>query len=485
MAADTRPAAQGAQGARTARAVRDSWRSFTVLLVAQALIAVSDTVVLIALPSIGRDLHMDPVGATWVLNAYIVALGALLVVGGRVADVVGRRRLLAAGLVVFAASSGLAAVAPATAILIGARAAQGVAGALMTPAAMSLIADIFGAGRDRERALGWFAGIGGVAGSAGGLIGGMLAQVSWRAVFGALALLSAALLVATRRLPAGARPGQGLPDLPGALAGAAGISLLLFAGVRAGAGRTWTVTDTLALLLTGFALAYLRRRQSRARNPLLPAELVAHRAFPAAGLVMAGVGFLLFGGFYVITLYLQDTRGVGPFAASLWQLPASVAVIVGSRVAPRLVSRLGPSRTVIAGGLLQAVALAAAVTDLLPGPPANMALYLLPTTLWGVGLGISLVSGFISATAYAGAQQGAATGAATMFMQVGGAAGVAVLGLLAMEDSSSPAAVHVAMAVAALAGAVVAFGGWLLARGVTPASQNSCRAPRAAHPCQA
>ncbi|KQV15370.1 MULTISPECIES: MFS transporter [unclassified Kitasatospora] len=411
-----------------------------VLAAAQFVVVLSTSVVNVALPAIRDGVGLSSGGMTWVINAYGLAFGALLLLGGRTADLLGRRRVLLAGLAVFAAASLAAALAGSSGHLVAARAVQGVGAAAIAPAALSLVMQVFPPGPGRGKALGVWGAVSGGGGAAGVLLSGILtASLGWQSVFYASALSAALVLVAGVRLvPALAPSGGGLRriDLVGAVTITAALVALVYGLTLAGrSGWTdpWVAVSgaVAAALLVVFA-----RTERRHPAPLLPPRLLRTGSVGSANLLMALLGAVWIGLFFFLPLYQQQVLGDGPLQAGLSQLPLAAANIIGSSLAPRIARRLGPTPT-LAGGL----ALLAGGFAWLSGISAHgsfAADVLGPTLVIGLGLGIAFVQ--LTAAAVAGvpgADAGLVGGLVNTTRQIGGAVGLAVLATLAASRTAA------------------------------------------------
>ncbi len=404
---------------------RAAWRTFAIVAAVHCLVVMNDTVVFVALPSIGRMLGLAPADLGWVMNAYLLSLGGFLLVGGRLADRFGRRRVLIAGLIGMSLASALAALAWTGPVLIGARAAQGIAGALVAPAAMSAIAGIFRDTSERAKATGLLGGVSGIAGSVGALAGAGLTELGWRATFWFCVPTAALLAALVRRHLPDRRGDCALPDMLAATAFTGGVSLILLTitgiGIRPAAVTALTATGGVA------ALAAAWHRQRTARDPLLPQALTRSASTVRGIGLNAVLGFGLFGGFLIVTLFLQVLHGLDPLPAAAWMLPISGAMFAGSLTAVRLLAHMPPQRVLRGALTVQAIGLGcwAVATHADAGMPG----YGVAGALWGLGVGASLASAFVWATRdVPRPAQGAAAGAVNTALQVGGAAGVAVLG---------------------------------------------------------
>jgi EmrB/QacA subfamily drug resistance transporter len=365
----------------------------TLLCLAQFMLIVDVTVVNVAMPTIGADLGLGRGGLAWVVAAYSLCFGGLLLLGGRLADAVGPRRTLLAGLALFTAASATAGMAQDGAMLIGARAAQGVGAALLSPAALAILTTVFD-GPARTRALGVWAALGGTGAASGVLLGGALTSgPGWRWVFAVNVPVGVALLAAVPRVvPAIAGRRGGGVDLPGALAVTAGAGLLLYGLIRAG-DDGWSDPAALACLAAAaVAVALFAVRERTARTPLVPPRLLAQRDLAAGAAVMLAGSALLIAAFFLCSLYLQDVRHYSPWRTGLAFLPVALATIAGAHTGVRMLGRVGRRPVGMA-----AFAVAAAGAALLSRLPAggSVLLRLEPGfVLLAAGLG----AGFVCAT---------------------------------------------------------------------------------------
>jgi EmrB/QacA subfamily drug resistance transporter len=390
------------------------------------------SIVNVALPSIARDLHFSVQSLQWVLSGYIVTYGGFLLLGGRVADLLGRRRILVAGTALFGLASLAGGLAPNAGTLVGARLAQGLGAALMSPAALSILTTSFSYGTDRVKALGAWGAMAGMASVAGVFLGGVIsAGPGWRWVlFVNLPVCALVLAAAFRLLPADAGPsgktGPALSsfDVPGAILGTGGMLLLIFALVRApddgwGAERTVGDLAAAAALLTGFVL-----NERRHRNPLVPLSIFRIKGLAAADAtqVIAMAGF--YSAFFFLTLYMQDVLGFSAVRAGAAYVPAAAMVAISAGIGTTLITRVGTRPLIVAGALIAAggvywlsriPAHGFYVTDLLPG------LLIMALGLGGVFVGVQTaanagvpprLAGLAAALINASLQVGAALGLA-------------------------------------------------------------------------
>jgi EmrB/QacA subfamily drug resistance transporter len=425
------------------RPQRRPWSVLVLLSVAEFMVILDATVVNVALPSIGRALHFAAGNLQWVVIAYVLLSGGLVLLGGRAADVAGRRRMFLAGLAVFTAASLASGLAPTAGALIAARAGQGLGAALLTPAALSIITTTY-SGAQRAAALSAWGAIGGGGAAAGVLAGGVLTTwLGWRSVFlvnvpvGAVAGVLSLRLVPRAGSPT--RIGRNL-DLPGAALATAG----LVTGVYALAGTPshgWGSARTLLLLAVSFGLlAAFAAVERSARRPLLPPGTWRSRSLVAGVVVMLGATGILVGTFFLNSLYLQDVQHASPLRAGLEFLPVTAVIGLGAHLASRLLPRAG-TRVLAAAGLalmgggallLSGVsARAGYVTGLLPG-------------LLVIGAGTGLVFPAVSVTALsevATDRAGLASGLMTTAHEIGAALGVAVFSVVALAVSGGGFAV--------------------------------------------
>lgn len=352
------PAAAGHLPRARARSRR--WWALAILSVAQFMIILDVTVVNVALPSIGIDLGLGPAGLTWVLTAYSLAFGGFMLLGGRVADVVGRRRTFLTGLALFTLASLASGLAAAGSALIAARAAQGLGAALASPAALAIIVTSF-EGPERDRALGVWAALGAAGAAAGGVLGGALVSgPGWRWIF--LINVPVGLAVASSiRFALGAAADRGHVarlDVRGAVLATTAIGLLIYGLVAAGDGG-WRSTSAQAALIAGMAgLALFALAERQHPSPLLRLELLARRSVASGTLLMLTASGLLVGSFFVTSMLLQRVLGVSAIDTGLAFLPVAIATAAGAHIGARILGHVGARRTGAAAFVLAAVGLA-------------------------------------------------------------------------------------------------------------------------------
>ncbi|GAA2390179.1 MFS transporter [Nonomuraea africana] len=395
---------------------RTAWTPLAVLATAQFLVVLSTSIVNVALSEIRTGLGLTPAGLTWVVNAYVLAFGALLLLGGRSGDVYGLRRVFLAGTALFALSSLAAGLAGTASVLIAARAVQGVGAALLAPTALALVLTLFPSGKGRGAALGVWGAVSGAGGAAGVLLGGLLTGLyGWRAVFFVLVPFALAVLVAAWVMVTADRPRGGRIDVPGAVTVTAGLVALTY-----GLSGSWPAV-VAGLVLLGLFVVF----QRRSPDPLVPGRLLSTGSVARANVLMALLGAVWLGLFYFLPLYQQRVLGYTPMAAGLTQLPLALMITVSSWATGRL-----SGRAVLPGGLL-ALAAGLAWLSRTPADGAFLVDLLGPSLLIGAGLGVAFVR--LTALASAGvpaADSGLAGGLVNATRQVGGAVGLSFLTLL-------------------------------------------------------
>ncbi len=405
--------------------------------VAQFMVILDVSVVNVALPSIGRDLSYSATGLQWVVNAYVLTFAGFLLLGGRAADLFGRRRVFLFGLVLFSAASLVGGFAQSSAWLTTARAAQGIGGAVLSPATLTIIITTFPPGPRLARALGLWSATGGAGGAAGVLLGGILtAELSWRWVLfinvpiGAAAALAAVAYLTEAR---GTGPRQRL-DVFGAVTVTAGLAAVVYAIVGTDT-HPWGSASTIGWLAAGLVLlALFFGWQVRSRSPLMPLQLFRLRSVSAANVVMFLVGSAFFAMWYFLSLYLQDVLRYGPLKAGFAFLPMGLAIIVGAQGSSRLLARAGPRPLVLAGSTIAAGGFfwlsALGDTSHYWGSVFG------PGVLIAFALGILFTPLAAAATMGVGrSEAGLASGLLNTSRQIGGSLGLAVLATLAATET--------------------------------------------------
>jgi EmrB/QacA subfamily drug resistance transporter len=420
------------------------WLILAVVALAQLMVVLDATIVNIALPSAQHALGFSDIERQWVVTAYSLAFGSLLLLGGRLTDLIGRKATFIAGLIGFAGASAFGGAAGSFGMLVVARACQGAFGALLAPAALSLLTVTFRDSKDRGKAFGVFGAIAAAGGAVGLLLGGLLTQyLDWRwclyvnLVFAALACAGAALLL--RRQPAGPRPRL---DLPGLATEVAGMFCLVY-GFSDAASDGWHAPATWGFLVAGAALlAAFGYLETRASQPLLPLRIVADRNRAASYLSILITGAGMFGIFLFLTYYLQETLGFSPVTAGLAFLPMVAGTVVCSNLANIvLLPRIGP-RWLVASGMLAAATGLAWLTRI--GVHSSYAADVLPALLLAsAGLGFVMSPSMNTGTAgVAPSDAGMASAVVNTGQQVGGSIGTSLLNTMAASAAASYLASH-------------------------------------------
>jgi EmrB/QacA subfamily drug resistance transporter len=437
---------------------RRKWLALALLSVVQFMVVLDIAIVNVALPSIQVDLGFSQENLQWVISAYALVFGGFLLLGGRAADLLGRRRVFLAGVVVFTLASLLAGLAWSETSLIGARALQGLGAAIITPAALSILSTTFAEGRDRNIALGVWGAVGGFGAAAGVLLGGILTDaLSWEWIFFVNIPVGVASFALAPFLLKESRDARVRAfDVPGAVLVTGGLSLLVYAITAAGRDG-WLAGETLALfagsvvLLAGFVAWELRHPEPLMRFGIFRTRTVA--GANVAGLIM---GTVMFSMFLMLTLYMQQVLGYSAMKTGVAYLAVAGTAIVWSTVAAQLVTRIGVKpvltvgMTMLTGGLVYftQVSLGGSYfADLLPG-----------FLIIGVGIGFSFVP--ISIAALAGvepAEAGLASGLINTSQQIGGALGIAALSTIATTRTADAVAAGSAQDVALVDGFTAAF----------------------------
>jgi EmrB/QacA subfamily drug resistance transporter len=412
-----------------------------VVLGAQLMIILDMTVVNIALPHIQQGLHFSATGLSWVLNAYTLAFGGLLLLGGRAGDILGRLRVFLAGISLFTVASLAGGLATSAGMLLAARAAQGVGGAMASPAVLAMIVGSFAEGRERTRALGIYTAVVTAGASLGLVLGGVITEwLSWRWVLFINVPIGIAVVAIAPVFIAESRRQPGRFDLTGALASTAGMTSLVYAFIRAAASgwgnRLTLAAFAAAVVLLGIFLV----TETRARQPITPLRLFSSAgrsgSFAARLLLVAG----MFGMFFFLTQFVQDILGFSPLRAGIAFLPMTVGLFAVSRAAPRLLARFAPKALMLAGmlpviGGMAWLSMVSQSTSYLSG-------VLGPMLLFGIGMGVVFVP--LTMASLAGVRpedSGAASSMVNVMQQLGGSLGLAAL-VTVFGSASRNAAAH-------------------------------------------
>ncbi len=435
------------------------WRALTVLALVQFMIVIDSTIVNVALPSIQRDLQAPVSQLAWVVSGYVLMAGGLLLLGGRLSDLVGRQRLFLAGTALFALASLACGLAPSIEVLIGSRFAQGVGEAMASPAALSLVALLFPDERERAQALGVWGGLSGLGATAGVLLSGVLTNLlSWRWVFLInLPFALAALLLVPRLIgrDEGERSGQRI-DLLGALLVTGGL-IALVDGLLTASRVPWGDPAVVAPLLLGLAaLAAFVAVEARSSAPLVPLRFFRNRTRVSANIATVFLNSALTAMFFLLTLYMQTVLGFSPLGTGLAYLPFCLAFIPGLAISTQLTTRAGTKSAITVGFIVSALGMALLGRVPLGG---SFVVDLLPAMLvLAVGMGISLPA-LQTAALYdvSKTDAGLASGVQTTVQQLGSALGLAVLVTVALLRQTALQAGGAEPLAAATAGYQTAF----------------------------
>ncbi|MGW7607065.1 MFS transporter [Streptomyces sp. NPDC054766] len=420
------------------------WWALVIIALAQLMVVLDATIVNIALPSAQHDLGMSDGNRQWVITAYTLAFGGLLLLGGRIADLVGRKRTFVIGLIGFAVASGIGGAATTSGMLFGARALQGAFAALLAPSALSLLTTTFTDPKERGKAFGVYGALAGSGAAIGFIVGGLLTEyLNWRwclyvnipiaviTVIGAFGLLRD-------------RPGHKNVhlDVPGAVLGCGGLVAIVY-GVSEANSRGWTDPLVLGLIAGGVALlvAFVWW-QNRAPSPLLPLHIVKDRNRAGCFLTMGLAVIALFGMFLFMTYYLQVILGYSPVKTGLAFLPLTVAIIIGStQISARLLPHVAPRMLMVPGTILAAGGMLIFTQLTVDSDYAGQ---LLPgLLLMGLGMGLTFMPVFATATAGVAPQDAGVTSATVnTSQQVGGSIGTALLNTIATTTSTAYIAAH-------------------------------------------
>jgi EmrB/QacA subfamily drug resistance transporter len=402
--------------------------ALVLLAAAQFIVVLDASIVNVALPSIGKDLHFDEDSLSWVVNAYVLVFGGFLLLGGRLADLIGRRRLFIIGLVLFGVASFLGGLSQNEGQLILARAVQGLGGALLSPAALSILVNTFREGSERNKALGVWGAVAGSGGAVGTLLGGVLTDgLGWEWVLFVNTPVCLAVAFGAARVLAESRDElRPKLDVAGAVLITAGLAILIYALVDA-KDAGWGSTQTVGLIALSVALIVGFVAVERTiRAPLVPFGIFRNRTLTGANITAIFVAMSLFSMFYFITLYMQLVLHFSPLKAGLSYIPLSVSIIGAAGIASALTTRIGYKPVLIFGLLLVAAGLVWFGQVSPGGTYVDDVVF--PSVLAGLGLGFSFVP--VTIASVAGTKEdeaGLASGLINTSQQVGGALGLGIL----------------------------------------------------------
>jgi len=427
-----------------------------VIATAQLMVVLDGTIVNVALPHVQRALGFSGTGLEWVVNAYAVTFGGLLLLGGRAGDILGRRRVFVFGLLLFSAASLLGGFATSQWWLLTARAVQGAGGAVIAPTALALITTNFPEGGERNRAFGVYAAMAGAGSAVGLLLGGVLTTyLSWRWVLFVNVPIGIVVAAAAPRVLAELPRRPGRVDVAGAVTGTGGVALLVYGLSKAATGPDgvshWGDAQVLASLTTAVVLVVsfvlIERRSSR---PLLPMRVLADRSRSGAYLIMLCIGTALFGLFFFLTLFMQTVLGYSAIRSGIAYLPFAIGIVIASALASRLVARTGARPLILAGAA--AVAGGTFWFSRLTEHAGYAGQLLGPILVTSCGLGLVFVPlSLVALHNVAEQDSGVASSLLNTGQQVGGAIGLALLGTVAWTTVAGSIRTQVAHAAAAAA----------------------------------
>ncbi|GAA4711419.1 DHA2 family efflux MFS transporter permease subunit [Nocardioides conyzicola] len=419
---------------------RSPWATLVVLALAQFMVVLDVTIVNVALPDMQADLGFSSDDLQWVISAYTLAFGGFLLLGGRLGDVLGRRRVFAGGLAIFTAASLVGGLATSQWFLVGARSVQGFGGALMSAAALSILTVTYAAGRERNIAMGIWGGLAGLGGTLGVVAGGVLVDVAgWEWVFFVNVPIGVVLLLLTPSTVADSRVTSDGPrsfDVAGAALGTGAVLAVIYGVIRA-EPLGWGSAEVIGSLVAGILLlALFLLTESRSAAPLVPLRLFRSRTLSRSTLVLALNGGAFLAMFFLTAIFLQQGKGLSALETGLEFLPMGIAAIVGAMVATQVLPRIGTRPTQVVSAVVSLLGLlllsrasadGSYVTELLPG-----------LVLYGAGImGVGVPAQITALSEVAHEDAGAASGVINTGYQVGGALGLAVISTLATSATTS------------------------------------------------
>ncbi len=425
-----------AQGSRA-----PAWMVLTLVCLGQFMVVLDISVVNVALPSIQADLGFSDAGLQWVVNAYTLAFAGFLLLGGRAADLWGRRKMFIVGLTVFSAASLIGGFAQTKGMLVGARAVQGLGGAILAPATLTILTTSFAAGRDRARALGVWSAMAAAGGAAGAILGGLLTDLlSWRWILfinvpiGLVAVIAARAILVETRAPDSMRTKL---DIAGSVTVTAGLVSLVFGIVETeqhGWTSPWTLVPIALAVVLFAAFVFIETRV--ASSPLMPFGIFKNRSVRGANVVVMLLGAAMFSMWFFLSLYMQKVLGYSPLAAGLAFLPQTLMIVIGAQIAARLVSNIGPRPLLLIGGALAAIGLG--WYSMISADGTYLGDLLVPGLLVTFGLGLSFAPVTLAATTGVEPRDaGLASGLVNTTRQIGGSVGLAALATLATARATS------------------------------------------------
>ncbi|WP_441249985.1 MFS transporter [Kitasatospora sp. McL0602] len=411
------------------QARRGQYKGFALAVIAatQLMVVLDATIVNIALPHIQDALKFSDTSLSWVINAYTLTFGGLLLLGGRAGDILGRRRVFIAGVLLFGFASLLGGFAQDSNMLLAARALQGIGGAICSPTAFALIATNFEEGPDRNRAFGVFSAVAGSGAAIGLLAGGLLTEyLNWRWVFFVNVPIAILIAVAAPLYINESKRQEGRFDLPGALASTLGLVSLVYGFIRA-ASDGWSDSLTIGSFVVGalLVLAFLVIER-RTAQPITPLHLFSNRNRTGGLVMMLCLAAAMFGIFFYVTIFVQRVLGYSPLKAGVAFLPISVAIIIAAQLASAFQAKYGPKPFMAGGALLVTIGLTWLTQTSADSSYTTGVLG--PTVIFGFGMGLVFVPVMLLAVAGVAAHEtGAASGLLNSMQQIGGSLGLSIL----------------------------------------------------------
>ena len=405
------------------------WKALFILSLAQFLVILDTSIIGVALPTIQQFFGFSQSELQWIFSAYVIVFGALLLLGGRLSDILGHRKIFAMGFAILTGASVLAGLAPSGEILIGARALQGIGAAFIAPAAMSMVLNLFSIPAERSRALGFWGASAPAGGTAGVFLGGIItAYVDWSWVFLINVPVGIAVLALTRMLLPRGIIQKGRVDYAGAVSITAALVLLVYAIVTAN-DIGWTSPQTVAVLTISSGLfVTFAAVQKRARSPLIPPSIFRVRNLLPSNIVMALLGAAWIPMWFFLNLYLQQVQGYGPLESGLALLPMTAAIMVLMvGASSRIIGKLGVKTSMVSGlGLL---AISMALFAAMPAGDGSFVTYVLPASLVAAGgMSLAYIPVLMSAVSHARQEEsGLASGIVNTSYQIGSALGLAII----------------------------------------------------------
>lgn len=450
----------------TRRTAAPAWLVMLLVCAGQFLVVLDVSVVNVALPAMRTGLGLSELGLQWIVNAYVITFAGFMLLGGRAADIFGRKRIFVLGLALFTVASLGGALAQQPWQLIAARTVQGVGAAVLSPATLTILTTSFPTGPARTHAIATWTAVGAGGGAVGGLVGGVLTEyLSWRWVLlinvpvGALVLVGAALWLTESRQGAARRL-----DVPGAVLVTGGLALVAY-GIVQTETDGWRSASALLPLAAGLVvIAAFLAVEARAKAPLMPLGLFRLRSVHSANGAMVLAGAAMFSMWYFLSLYVQNVLGYRPLEAGLSFIPHSLSIVLGSKIAPRLMNRLGAKTLAIAGAVISASGMAWQGTMDVDG--TYLGTILGPGILMALGAGLTATPiAAIATSGAAPADQGLVSGLINTSRQMGGALGLSVLSTVAasrIEAGHGPKALADGYGLAFQVGSMILLGSILL-----------------------